>query len=177
MLKDGSLEVAAKHPRWIYEASLFPRLRLSTFFGSTVKYGHYHLYFCCSYRACFNGDFIFNGRKAKEQRSSLCILIVCHADNCRSVLRLHPKPDRLPAPYDSGKMHFGALELAWRGARDRLQGCKREDDRWEKRRRRMTTTELQVWERRKLAHMESANNSTGRRTKNRPFLSRVHLPS
>jgi len=67
-------------------------------------------------------------------------------------VRLHPKPDRL-ASYDSAKMHFGALELAWRGARDRLQGCKREDDRRKKRRRRMTT-ELQVWERRKLAHME-----------------------
>lgn len=59
-----------------------------------------------------------------------------------------PKPDRL-APYDSAKMHFGGLELAWRGARDRLQGCKREDDRRKKRRRRMTT-ERQVWERRKL---------------------------
>ncbi|KYQ48522.1 hypothetical protein ALC60_12428 [Trachymyrmex zeteki] len=67
-------------------------------------------------------------------------------------VRLHPKPDRL-ASYDSTKMHFGALELTWRGARDRLQGCKREDDRWKKRRRRMTT-ELQVWERRKLGHMK-----------------------
>jgi len=67
-------------------------------------------------------------------------------------VRLHPKPDRL-ASYDSTKMHFGALELTWRGACDRLQGCKREDDRRKKRRRRMTT-ELQVWERRKLAHIE-----------------------
>jgi len=37
-------------------------------------------------------------------------------------VRLHPKPDRL-ASYDSAKMHFGALELTWRGACDRLQGC------------------------------------------------------
>jgi len=57
---------------------------------------------------------------------------------------LHPKPDRLALLDDSAKMHFGALELAWRGARDRLQGCKREDDRRKKRRRRMTTKHSSV---------------------------------
>lgn len=56
---------------------LVPRLRLSAFFGSTVKYGHYHLYFCCSYRAHFSlfGNFILNdhgGREAERQQRVVC---------------------------------------------------------------------------------------------------------
>jgi len=45
----------------------------------------------------------------------------------RRTARLHPKAGRL-APCDSAKMRFGGLELTWRGARDRLQGCKRGDE-------------------------------------------------